>query len=67
MERVIQVVSGELLHVIGCTVDTRKSHLRLLGRALLSGKADGGVGVDDIRTVLLTPVVLLNLLERLHV
>lgn len=62
----IQVVSEELHHVIDCTVDTRQNHLRLLGRALLSGKTDGSVGVNDIRTVLLTPVILLDLLERLY-
>lgn len=43
-----------------------QSHLRLFGRALLSGKTNGGVGVNHIRTVLLSLVVLLNLFEGLH-
>lgn len=43
-----------------------QSYSRLFGRALLSGKTNGGVGVDDIRTVLLTLVILLNLFEGLH-
>lgn len=43
-----------------------QSHLRLFGRALLSGETNGGVGINDIRTVLLTLVVLSNLFEGLH-
>lgn len=43
-----------------------QSHLRLFGRALLSSKTNGGVGVNHIRTVLLSLVVLLNLFEGLH-